>query len=224
MAQSSAPSSGSSDSAKSTDAPNAPAPKTRPPAKADSGAGGKSATASDKKKDENPQNKFAFPEALSRKAAAEATHQANGAAGASGNVDTAGSSSSNSSSSSSSGSDAAPSGSSTLVLKDMGSNGDDRNPYRAADDIEVADFYYKNGNYMGAYMRYKDAIHYMPDDARAQYGLAQLEEQFGQNDDAIKHYTEYLKLEPEGPKAKDARKALKKLAEKTSQTDSASRK
>lgn len=199
-----------------------------------SGTGGKKATSSDDKQ-ADPKDKFAFPEAISRKAAEAAARDANtpDAPGlSSSDNDAAGVSSSRSGDTGADDEDSGANGSDTsrsrssssLALKDAGSNADVRNPYRAADDDNVADFYYKNGNYMGAYMRYKDAIHYKPDDAKAHYGLAQLEQQFGQNDDAIQHYNEYLKLEPDGSKAKDARRAIKKLVEKASGNKDASKK
>ncbi|MHB1021023.1 MAG: tetratricopeptide repeat protein [Acidobacteriaceae bacterium] len=197
-----------------------------------SGTSAKAAASSDDKQTD-PKNKFAFPEAISRKAAAEAAREANApdASGASSSDDApAGVSSSRSGDTGADAEDNGANGSdisaghgSALTLRDAGSNADVRNPYRAADDDNVADFYYKNGNYMGAYMRYKDAIHYMPDDAKAQYGLAKLEEQFGQNDDAIKHYNAFLKLESDGSKARDARRALKKLTEKVTESKAASK-
>ncbi len=134
------------------------------------------------------------------------------------------SSSSGSSSSGSSGSGSSNSGSAgsgapdatvpqrqRLELKDAGSSGQMIDSYRAEKDDDVADFYTKQGNYRGAYLRYQDAVHFNPDDEPAQYGLAEMALKLGNTQEAIDHYHAYLKLAPSGRKAKDAEKALKRL-------------
>lgn len=88
------------------------------------------------------------------------------------------------------------------------------NPYRAVKDDEVGDFYFKQGNYKGAIARYEDALQYKEHDAMANFRLGQCYEKTDQRDLAITHYKEYLKILPQGPFAKQAKKALEKLGEK----------
>ena len=85
------------------------------------------------------------------------------------------------------------------------------NPYRAAKDDEVGDYYFKQGNYKGALARFQDALIYKDNDAVANFKTAECYEKLGQPDEAIPHYQAYLKILPEGPFSKQARKALKKL-------------
>ena len=86
------------------------------------------------------------------------------------------------------------------------------NPYRAAKDDEVGDYYFKTGNYKGALARFQDALIYKDNDAVANFKMAECYEKLGQPDEAIPHYQAYLKILPEGPLSKQAKKALKKLA------------
>jgi len=96
------------------------------------------------------------------------------------------------------------------------------NPYRAVKDDEVGDFYFKRKNYKAALARYQDALDFKENDAVATFRLAQCFEKLDQPDQAINHYRQYLKILPEGPFAKEARKSLEKLGapgkSETSQT------
>ncbi|MGO9124620.1 MAG: tetratricopeptide repeat protein [Terriglobales bacterium] len=85
------------------------------------------------------------------------------------------------------------------------------NPYRATKDNEVGDYYYKRKNYKAALARYQDALAFKQNDAVANFRMAQCYEKLDQPDDAITHFKEYLKILPQGPLAKDARKELEKL-------------
>jgi tetratricopeptide (TPR) repeat protein len=85
------------------------------------------------------------------------------------------------------------------------------NPYRAAKDNEVGDYYYKRKNYRAALARYQDALDNKENDAPANFRMAQCYEKLDQSDDAIIHFREYLRILPQGPLAKDAKKALQKL-------------
>ncbi len=89
-------------------------------------------------------------------------------------------------------------------------------PHKAAKDIEVGDYYFKRKNYRGALERYKDALVYKPNDAIANFRLAECEEKIGNSADAAQHYEAYLKILPEGPFAADAQKALDRLKQKSS--------
>lgn len=87
-------------------------------------------------------------------------------------------------------------------------------PHKAAKDIEVGDYYFKRKNYRGALERYKDALVYKPNDAVANFRLAECEEKIGNSADARQYYEAYLKILPEGPFAADAQKALQRLKSK----------
>lgn len=94
------------------------------------------------------------------------------------------------------------------------------NPHKAAQDIEVGDYYLKLKNYKGALARYQDALYWKDNDATANFRLAECYEKLNQREEAISHYQAYLKVLPQGPESKHAKKALEKLsaaAEKTGQ-------
>lgn len=84
-------------------------------------------------------------------------------------------------------------------------------PHRAAKDIEVGDFYFKKKNYRAALDRYREALFYKPNDASANFHMAQALEKLARLDEAAEHYEEYLKILPNGPQAEEAKKALEKL-------------
>jgi tetratricopeptide (TPR) repeat protein len=85
------------------------------------------------------------------------------------------------------------------------------NPYRALKDDEVGDFYFKRKSYKAALARYQDALIYKDKDAIANFRMAECYEKLNQPDQAIPQYQEYLKILPEGPLSKDAKKALDRL-------------
>jgi tetratricopeptide (TPR) repeat protein len=85
------------------------------------------------------------------------------------------------------------------------------NPMRAMKDVEVGDFYYRNGNYKGAIARYRDALEYKPRDADATLKLARTLEKTKAFDEARARYQEYLTIFNYGPGAEEARKALERL-------------
>src|SRR6266496_2019264 len=87
-------------------------------------------------------------------------------------------------------------------------------PHKAAKDIEVGEYYFKRKNYRGALERYKDALTYKPNDAVANFRLAECEEKVNSPTDAAQHYEAYLKILPHGPFAGDAQKALERLKAK----------
>ena len=66
-------------------------------------------------------------------------------------------------------------------------------------------------NYAGALLRAKDAIKLQPDYALAHFTLAQALQKLKKKDEAIAEYQAYLKLEPDGEKAKAAKQALTDL-------------
>ena|SRR5205823_3681600 len=84
-------------------------------------------------------------------------------------------------------------------------------PHKAAKDIEVGDYYFKRKNYRGALERYKDALTYKPNDAVANFRMAQCDEKLGNSSDAVQHYQAYLSILPHGPFAADAQESLNRL-------------
>jgi tetratricopeptide (TPR) repeat protein len=84
-------------------------------------------------------------------------------------------------------------------------------PHRASKDIEVGDYYFKQKNYRGAEMRYRDALFYKPNDAISTFRLAEIFERTGRISEALQFYSDYLKILPHGPYAHDAQNAISKL-------------
>jgi tetratricopeptide (TPR) repeat protein len=78
-------------------------------------------------------------------------------------------------------------------------------------DIEVGDFYFKKKNYRAALDRYREALVYKPNDALANFHMAQCLEKLDKPDEARTHYDEYLKITPHGPLSAEAKAALEKL-------------
>jgi tetratricopeptide (TPR) repeat protein len=145
-----------------------------------------------------------------------------------GDPDAGAASSSSSSSSSSAGGDPDSPEPGPGPLADAGSSGDNTkaparrkklpkvNPEtpesRAAEDLTVADFYQKDGNYLGAYTRAKDAVQYQPNDPYAHFALAEAARKLGKKDEAKEQYAEVLKLDPIPKQLKETQRALAELA------------
>jgi tetratricopeptide (TPR) repeat protein len=85
-------------------------------------------------------------------------------------------------------------------------------PKLAAKDDKIGHFYLQTGDYAGAYSRYQEASQHDPGDAEAVFGLAEAARQLGKRDEAIQNYQLYIDAFPNGPRAKDIRKALKEMA------------
>ena len=85
------------------------------------------------------------------------------------------------------------------------------NPHRAEKDVEVGDFYFNLKNYRAAESRYAEALLYKPNDAEATFKLAESLNKLGEREDAVAGYQSYLKILPEGPRAKEAKDAIDKL-------------
>ncbi|HTW50132.1 MAG TPA: tetratricopeptide repeat protein [Acidobacteriaceae bacterium] len=90
-----------------------------------------------------------------------------------------------------------------------GANG--HNPALATKDTQVGMFYLKTGDYKGAYDRFAEATKADPGNADAVFGLAESARRLNYRDEAVRNYRLYLSALPDGPRAKDSRKALKEL-------------
>ena len=77
--------------------------------------------------------------------------------------------------------------------------------------MEVGDFNFKDKNYRGAELRFRDALNYKPDDPEATFELAESLQRLGNSDEAKEGYQTYLKVQPDGPYAERARTALQRL-------------
>ena len=105
-----------------------------------------------------------------------------------------------------------------MHLNDEGSEGSDAGSPAAMSpaarrqavdhDKQVAEVYWGQGNWEGAYLRYRDAVRINAQDAEALYGLAEAEGRLGRNVSARQHYLDYIGLQKDGRKAQAARKAL----------------
>jgi tetratricopeptide (TPR) repeat protein len=84
-------------------------------------------------------------------------------------------------------------------------------PARAKKDAEVGGFYLKSGDYQGALLRYQDATAADPTNVEAIFGLAETQRMLKKNAEAARNYQLYLDIVPNGPKSKQALKALKTL-------------
>lgn len=82
---------------------------------------------------------------------------------------------------------------------------------RVDEDISIAKFYMNDENYQGAYLRAQDAIKIQPDYPLAHFTLAQVAQKMKKKDEAVAEYQVYLKLDPDGDKAKAAKQALAEL-------------
>jgi Tfp pilus assembly protein PilF len=84
-------------------------------------------------------------------------------------------------------------------------------PHKAAKDVEVGQYYLKLKNYRAALERFNHALIYKPGDAEATYGLAYTQEKLDLLSLADQNYRKYLQILPDGPKAKEAEEALKRI-------------
>lgn len=103
--------------------------------------------------------------------------------------------------------------SSSVALHDEGSGAAEplANPARVRDDAKIARFYWNVGNYEGAYLRYKDAVTYAPEDAEMWFQLAEAERLLGRNVKARADYEHCAALSPTGRRAGEASRWAKKL-------------
>lgn len=79
---------------------------------------------------------------------------------------------------------------------------------RIEDDLQVADFYMKNGNYRGALLRYQDALKYDSRDDAAMFGLGEAMCKQNETAAAMVQFRTYLKSAAAGKYASKAEKML----------------
>ncbi|WP_158751974.1 hypothetical protein [Acidobacterium sp. S8] len=94
---------------------------------------------------------------------------------------------------------------------DNGAGGVIHDPKLATDDVHVGQFYLNREDYKGAYTRFKEATLADPENSEAVFYLAQAAQRMNHKDEATQNYQLYLTALPNGPKAKEARKALHDL-------------
>jgi tetratricopeptide (TPR) repeat protein len=96
------------------------------------------------------------------------------------------------------------------ALQDSGSSAD-YDSHLAKKDAQVGTFYLQTHDYQGAYDRFNEATHADPGNADAVFGLAEAARRLNHRDEALRNYRLYLSALPSGPRAKEARKALKEM-------------
>jgi tetratricopeptide (TPR) repeat protein len=84
-------------------------------------------------------------------------------------------------------------------------------PLKCEKDVEVGDYYFKQGNMRAAESRYREALYWKPGDAEATIRMARLYERIGNHSLAQQYFETYLKILPAGPHAKEAKAAIAKL-------------
>jgi len=84
-------------------------------------------------------------------------------------------------------------------------------PHKADKNIEIGDYYFKLKNYRAAESRYREALEWKPGDAIATFKLGEVMEKIGNLVQARQNYQAYLKILPDGPFSKDAKKALARI-------------
>jgi Tfp pilus assembly protein PilF len=82
---------------------------------------------------------------------------------------------------------------------------------RVDEDLRVAKFYMRDDNLPGAYLRAKDAVKVQPEYSETHFALAEIAQKMKKKEEAVAEYQTYLKLDPDGEKAKAAQRALDEL-------------
>jgi hypothetical protein len=82
---------------------------------------------------------------------------------------------------------------------------------RVDEDLKVARFYMRDDNLPGAYLRAKDAVKVQPEYSETHFTLAEIAQKMKKKEEAVAEYQLYLKLDPDGEKAKAAQRALDEL-------------
>jgi outer membrane protein assembly factor BamD (BamD/ComL family) len=88
------------------------------------------------------------------------------------------------------------------------------NPVEAEKNLQVGNYYLKGKNYDAAIMRYLEALEYQPDFVKAFDALARAYEKNKQFDKAADVCRDFLRKNPDSPKAEDFKSLLKRLEKK----------
>ncbi|HUZ05366.1 MAG TPA: hypothetical protein VMU62_08405 [Acidobacteriaceae bacterium] len=87
---------------------------------------------------------------------------------------------------------------------------EDLNPAgRIKNDLHIADFYLKDWNYNGSYLRYKDVLQFDPLNERALFGMAKSTCLQNKSAEALAQFKNYLQVYPDGTHAKEAQMFLR---------------
>lgn len=87
-------------------------------------------------------------------------------------------------------------------------------PYHAMKAMEVGEFYLKKGDLDAALDRFQDAIKYKYDFARPRLLIAEIYERKHDDAQAVRYYSDYLKMLPQAPDAKKVRERIDKLSKR----------
>ena len=86
------------------------------------------------------------------------------------------------------------------------------NPLPAENDVEVATFYVRKGDPDAAIPRLEEAIKLKPDYAKPRLMLGDIYEKKGDKQNAVKYYSDYLRVYPHAPDAKKIRQKIAKMS------------
>ena len=84
--------------------------------------------------------------------------------------------------------------------------------YHAMKAMEVGQYYLRKGDTEAALDRFQDAIRYKYDFGRPRLLIAEIYERRHDNAQAIRYYSEYLKILPQAPDAKKIKERIDKLS------------
>ena len=84
-------------------------------------------------------------------------------------------------------------------------------PYQAAQDVEVGDYYFSEKKYRAALSRYQDALEAKPDDAAIYLRLGRTFEKLDEPARAYENYDASLVADPAGPSREEAGKSTERL-------------
>lgn len=89
-------------------------------------------------------------------------------------------------------------------------------PYSAAKDVEVGDFYYQDKSYRAALSRYESAIKSKPGDPGIYLRLGKAAEKLGDGERALREYQSSVDAGPDQPSGKEAQAAIARINSKKS--------
>lgn len=85
------------------------------------------------------------------------------------------------------------------------------NPVQARNELKVGIYYAKKGNHRAAAGRFLAATKWDTTSGEAYWRLGMAREELGQSEGAVEAFGRYLDLEPQGKRARQARKRIAKL-------------